>query len=50
MNEKVYRTMKTVGGWNVVFGILTIVFGITVGVLQIVHGGKLLNDKKEITF
>lgn len=50
MNEKVYKTMKKVGAWNIVFGILTIVFGITVGVLQIVHGGKLLSNKKEITF
>ncbi len=50
MNEKVYKTMKKVGACNIVFGILLIVFGVTVGVLQIVHGGKLLNDKKEITF
>lgn len=50
MNEKVYKTMKRVGGCNIAFGILMIVFGITLGVLQIVHGGKLLKDKKEITF
>lgn len=50
MNEKVYKTMKKVGAWNIVFGIILIAVGITVGVMQIIHGGKLLNDKKEITF
>lgn len=50
MNEKVYKTMKKVGAWNIVFGILLILVGITVGVLQIVHGGNLLKDKKDIIF
>lgn len=50
MNEKVYKTMKKVGAWNIVFGIILIVVGVSVGVLQIVHGSKLLADKKEIMF
>lgn len=50
MNEKVYKTMKKVGGWNIALGVFIVVFGVTVGVLQIIHGGKLLADKKEITF
>ena len=50
MNEKVYRTMKTVGAWNIVFGVFLIVAGVTVGVIQLVHGGKLLKEKKEILF
>lgn len=50
MGEKVYKTMKSVGGWNIVFGVMLIVFGVAVGTLQIIHGGKLLKDKKEITF
>ena len=50
MNEKVYKTMKNVGAWNIVLGIVLIVVGVAVGVMQIVHGGKLLHDKKEITF
>lgn len=50
MNEKVYRTMKKVGAWNIVFGIILIAVGVTVGVMQIVHGGRLLSDKKEIMF
>lgn len=50
MSEKIYNTMKQVGAWNIVFGVLLIVFGLSVGVMQIIHGGKLLSDKKEITF
>lgn len=50
MNEKVYKTMKRVGSWNIVFGILLITFGIAIGVMQIIHGGKLLAHKKDITF
>lgn len=50
MNEKVYRTMKNVGAWNIVFGVILITVGIAVGVMQIVHGGRLLTQKKEITF
>lgn len=50
MNERVYKTMKRVGSWNIVFGILLIVFGTAVGIMQIIHGGKLLAHKKDITF
>lgn len=50
MGEKVYKTMKQVGAWNLVFGILLIVFGVTVGIFQIIHGGKLLHNKKDIMF
>lgn len=50
MNEKVYKTMENVGGWNIALGIVLIVVGVTMGVLQIIHGGRLLNGKKDITF
>lgn len=50
MNEKVYNTMKQVGAWNIVFGVVLITLGVAIGVMQIVHGGKLLKNKKEITF
>lgn len=50
MNEKVYKTMKNVGGWNIAIGIVLIVVGVATGILQIIHGGKLLNNKKDITF
>lgn len=50
MNEKVFKTMKNVGGWNIAFGVILIVLGITMGIVQIVHGGMLLSNKKDITF
>lgn len=50
MGEKVYRTMKTVGVGNLVFGILMIVAGIGLGVVMIVNGAKLLKHKAEIMF
>lgn len=50
MNEKIYKTMKKVGAWNIAFGVILIAVGMTVGIMQIIHGGKLLSDKKEITF
>lgn len=50
MGEKVYKTMKSVGAWNIVLGIIVIVIGVAVGVCQLINGGKLLKDKKEITF
>lgn len=50
MNEKVYKTMKRVGSWNIVFGVLLITFGIVIGIMQIIHGGKLLAHKNDITF
>lgn len=50
MSEKVYNTMRSIGGWNIALGVVVIVVGIAVGTLQIIHGGKLLSDKKDITF
>lgn len=50
MAEKVYKTMKSVGAFNLVTGILLIVLGITAGVAVIVNGAKLLNDKSDLTF
>jgi len=50
VGEKIYKTMKSVGAWNIVLGIVLIVAGVTIGVLQVVGGAKLLRDKKEITF
>lgn len=48
--EKVYKTMKGAGVFNLVLGILLIVFGITFGVLNIVNGGKLLKNRSNILF
>lgn len=50
MVEKVYRTMKSVGAFNIVMGILMIVSGITTGVIVITKGARLLRDKSDLTF
>lgn len=50
MSEKIYITMKSVGVWNLVIGILLIIAGIASGVLMIIGGGKLLKKKSEILF
>lgn len=48
--EKVYKTMRGVGAGNIVLGIIMIVAGLTSGVLTIIGGARLLNDKKNIMF
>ncbi|MDD7402999.1 MAG: hypothetical protein SO170_10760 [Butyribacter sp.] len=48
--EKVYKTMKSVGAFNIVMGILMIISGIAFGVVIIAKGAKLLKRKSELTF
>lgn len=50
MEEKVYRTMKSVGIGNLIFGILIILFGLAGGIAVIVNGAKLLARKSDLTF
>lgn len=50
MMEKIYHTMKSVGVWNLVMGILLIVAGIVSGILLILNGGKLLKKKSDLLF
>ncbi|MBQ2800691.1 MAG: hypothetical protein IJF03_04810 [Lachnospiraceae bacterium] len=49
-NEKIYKTMKTVGGGSIALGIVVLVTGIVSGILMVVNGARLLKAKKEITF
>ena len=42
MMEKIYKTMKSVGVWNLVIGIMLIVAGALAGAFMIVNGAKLL--------
>ena len=48
--EKVYKTMKKIGGANIAIGVVILVFGIVLGIFNIVCGAKLLKDKADITF
>lgn len=50
MQEKVYGIMKNVGVGNLVFGIISIVAGLTVGVISIINGARLLKSKSNILF
>lgn len=48
--EKIYNTMKSVGVWNLVLGIVLIVIGILGGVFMIVNGSRLLKKKSYLLF
>ncbi len=50
MNEKIYKSMKKVGGFSIALGVIMIVSGVTIGVLNIVNGARLLKEKAEIMF
>lgn len=50
MGEKIYKTMKSVGVFNIVMGIIFIVSGVAAGTLVITNGARLLRDKSELTF
>ena len=49
-NEKAYKSMNFVGVVNIIMGIVIIVISTICGAFIIVGGGKLLKDKKGITF
>lgn len=50
MMEKIYNTMKSVGVWNLVLGILTIIAGAVAGTLLILNGARLLKKKSDLLF
>lgn len=49
-NEKIYNSMKFSAVLNIIIGVILIVFGVTAGVLMLVSGGKLINNKSKILF
>ncbi len=50
MSEKIYKTMKQVGAWNIAIGVTLIVLGVLSGVMTIVNGARLIKDKSNIMF
>ena len=50
MEEKIYKTMSGSGALNIVVGVVTLVAGITGGVLLIISGARLLSSKSKILF
>lgn len=47
-NENVYKKITSAGAGNIVVGILMIIVGVTLGVLTIFHGAKILGSKKHL--
>lgn len=50
MQEKFFRTIKSVGGGNIAIGVIMIVTGLVCGILAIVNGGRLLKEKSDRLF
>ena len=50
MTERVYKSMRLVGGANIALGIIILVTGVATGILAIIGGSKLLRSKNELTF
>lgn len=50
MGEKIYKTMRGAGAWNIALGVVLLVIGIASGILMIINGAKLLSDKSKILF
>ena len=45
INEKTYKSIRKTGVFNLVFGIILIIGGVTIGTLSIVNVSKLLANK-----
>ena len=48
MNEKVFKTIASSGIATIVIGIITIVTGVSAGVLLLVSGAKLIKSKDDL--
>lgn len=48
MSEKVYKTMGSAGAASLVVGMVVLVSGIVSGILMIVHGARLLGNRKNV--
>ena len=50
VEEKAFKTMGSAGAANLVLGICILAGGIVSGILLIVHGARLLKNRRELTF
>ena len=48
MSEKLYKIVSGVGAGSIALGIITLVTGVTTGVLMIVNGARLLKGKSDM--
>lgn len=50
MEEKIYKTMGRSGALAIVVGTISIVTGVTSGILLLISGGRLLARRSKILF
>lgn len=48
MLEKFYHKINAAGAAGIACGVISIITGITIGIIMIVSGGKLLASKKDM--
>ncbi len=48
MNEKIYKRLGRIGGFNIALGVIILSVAIPVGILSIVNGARMLGLKKYI--
>ena len=48
MNEKIFKTLGQIGASGIVVGIITVIVGVSVGVVSIVSGARENNDLKMV--
>lgn len=48
--EKTYKVMRGTGATCIASGIISIITGVTIGILLIVSGAVLLSQKKKVMF
>ncbi|HIR26475.1 MAG TPA: hypothetical protein IAB84_00735 [Candidatus Choladousia intestinigallinarum] len=48
MDEKTFKTITNAGAGSLAIGIITLVTGITTGVLLVVSGAKLLQSRRKV--
>lgn len=47
MNEKFYKTVSSAGIWSLVMGIITIVTGVTTGILLLITSAKIFKSRND---
>ena len=48
MDEHTYKVLGGTGALNITFGVISIVVGVTAGVLLLISGAKLIGSRKNV--
>ncbi|MBP3273499.1 MAG: hypothetical protein IJ260_01640 [Butyrivibrio sp.] len=48
MEERTYKVLGGTGALNLTFGVISIVVGLTAGILLIISGAKLLGSRRNV--